>query len=241
MKIRLYNLASSKYALQNIERRRVKISRIEDLNDPFELLPANLRDPGERKLFRQFKRSFDREHGIHCFSRSWTNPVLWSHYADKHAGICLGFDVDARCAFPVSYVDSLRQFDFAAIDAAQNGRLDFAQEEVRKLISTKFRHWEYEDEMRVFVELDHSEAQDGLYFSDFGPQLQLREVIVGARCEISVREVCELVKRSAPDATVRKARLAFNNFSITEDLRFPKRIERYMQSTYTPGDPSARK
>jgi len=241
MQIRLYNLASSKYALENVERNRVKISRIDDLNDPFELLPANLGDPGERKLLRQFKTSFDRAYGIHCFSRSWNNPVLWSHYGGKHAGVCLGFDVDARCAFPVSYVDSLKQFDFAAIDAAQKGRLDFAREEVRQLISTKFRYWNYEDEMRVFVELDHSTAQDGLYFSDFGPQLQLREVIVGARCDIPVREVCDIVKRFAPETTVRKARLAFNSFSITEDLRFPKRIERYMQSTYTPRDPSARK
>lgn len=241
MQIRLYNLAPCKYALQNIERHRLKISRIEDLNDPFELLPANLSDLTDRKLFREFKTSFDRDHGVHCFSKSWHNPVLWSHYAAKHSGICLGFDVDARCTFPVTYVKNLKLFDFSAIDGRKKGRPDFAEKEVRRLITTKFSHWQYEDEMRVFVALDHSTVQNGLYFSDFGPQLKLREVIVGARCNIPVREICEIVKRSATDVTVRKARLAFNSFSITEDLRFPKRIERYMQSTCTLRDPSAQK
>ena len=35
----------------------------------------------------------NNEMGLLCFSRNWTHPLLWSHYASKHEGICLGFDL----------------------------------------------------------------------------------------------------------------------------------------------------
>ena len=36
-------------------------------------------------------------------SRSWHNPVQWSHYASKHTGICLGFDVPDEHLGEVTY------------------------------------------------------------------------------------------------------------------------------------------
>lgn len=34
----------------------------------------------------------DKENiGISCFSLSFEKTLMWSHYADKHGGICLGF------------------------------------------------------------------------------------------------------------------------------------------------------
>jgi hypothetical protein len=52
---RLYYLTSSEYALQNISKQQLKISRIEDLNDPFELRPGNLQDRRSRKAFLEFR------------------------------------------------------------------------------------------------------------------------------------------------------------------------------------------
>lgn len=52
----------------------------------------------------------DARFGLLCFSEVWDSILLWSHYAEKHAGIVLGFDVSAdRSRFlPVDYV-SLRE------------------------------------------------------------------------------------------------------------------------------------
>ena len=33
-------------------------------------------------------------HGVTCFSRKKDNILMWSHYANDHKGICLGFDID---------------------------------------------------------------------------------------------------------------------------------------------------
>jgi len=49
------------------------------------------------------KNELAQERGLLRFSRDWHNPVLWSHYASRHTGLCLGFDVPDDCLGPVSY------------------------------------------------------------------------------------------------------------------------------------------
>ncbi|NKK82626.1 DUF2971 domain-containing protein [Rhizobium leguminosarum bv. viciae] len=41
--------------------------------------------------------------GLLCMSTTWQEPLLWSHYADKHKGMCLGFDVDDTHWEPARY------------------------------------------------------------------------------------------------------------------------------------------
>jgi hypothetical protein len=43
--------------------------------------------------------------GLLCFAGDWSEPVMWSHYAEKHTGICLGFDVSRSAVQQVSYQD----------------------------------------------------------------------------------------------------------------------------------------
>jgi hypothetical protein len=40
-KIRVYHFVGAEYGLDDIRRRRLKIATIDDLNDPFELLPSS--------------------------------------------------------------------------------------------------------------------------------------------------------------------------------------------------------
>jgi hypothetical protein len=80
--IRLYYFTSAKYGLQNIEKRRLKIARIQDLYDPFEFLPLNLETTAERKWLRKMKKLTDKEYGIVCFTDDWEQPMMWSHYAE---------------------------------------------------------------------------------------------------------------------------------------------------------------
>ena len=91
--MRVYHFLSSQNALSDIALRRMRISRYGDLNDPFELLAANVGDGEVRRAVRAWKEDFHRTKGILCFSRTWDNPVLWSHYSEKHRGICLTFNV----------------------------------------------------------------------------------------------------------------------------------------------------
>jgi len=48
--------------------------------------------------------------GVMCFSSTWKNPVMWSHYADQHRGICLGFEVPDVYRKKIKYVARRQPF-----------------------------------------------------------------------------------------------------------------------------------
>ncbi len=101
--MRAYYLTGAHFALSNLALRRVKIARYVDLNDPFELLAVDLADKEHRKAFRESKEEISESNGLICLSKSWSNPLLWGHYADKHSGVALGFDVLDKLLAPVIY------------------------------------------------------------------------------------------------------------------------------------------
>jgi len=41
------------------------------------------------EIQREILKQYDR--GVCCFSTAADNPLLWSHYADKHQGVCIGY------------------------------------------------------------------------------------------------------------------------------------------------------
>ena len=100
--MRVYHFLPAEFALASISLKRIKIARLSEVNDPFELQALNV---GGRKKFRaalsEWKGDLDQTKGMLCFSKSWQDPVLWSHYANRHHGICLGFDVEDELV-PVS-------------------------------------------------------------------------------------------------------------------------------------------
>ena len=91
--MRVYKFLNSHFAMKDIWERRIKISEISDLNDPFELIPCDLSDPRHLHAVLATRDEMTRNRGLLHFSRSWANPLLWAHYGDKHRGMCLGFDL----------------------------------------------------------------------------------------------------------------------------------------------------
>ena len=145
-----------------------------------------------------------------CFSKIWSNPVQWSHYADRHRGLCLGFDVSDELCEEVNYRSKLVVPDMVTIL-----RMDeTAAEAMRPWFTTKYSHWKYEQEVRVFTDLNDVDPETGFYFADFGDALRLREVIVGANCELSRDRLREALGELASDVTALKARLAFRSFRV---------------------------
>jgi hypothetical protein len=210
-----YHLSGVKFAVSNIERRRLKISRIEDMNDPFELAAIDASDPEIRETQMRSKAIIDRDHGCICFSKSWSNPVLWAHYAEKHFGVALGFDIADDCMEPIGYID--KPFTLEQERTGVRPKIDKAV--TQKWLFTKFVDWKYEDEVRASFKLDHSEKQDGLYFAEFSDSIVLREVILGARCHLPMTEAQRLVSGFSHTVKVTKTRVAFDSFKIVSDDR----------------------
>ena len=213
----VYRFLSAKRGLEALRDRRLKLSLINELNDPFEFLAVNLREKVIRRAFAAMKARLSETMGILCFSTKWSNPVLWSHYADRHSGLCLGFDVRNELLDPVEYAAERIAPDEDWLSAAQAGRVDV----MRKLLRTKFEHWRYESEVRMFARLEEIDAQVGLYFKPFYPDLALTHVIVGATCTLGYQEVSAAVVDE--NIELIKARAAFKSFNIVPDRRGLKR------------------
>ena len=213
--IRLYHLSSAAHAINNIALRRLKIARISDLNDPFELMALNFRKRRVRKVVRNFKNAYDGHTGLLCFSADWTNPVLWSHYGARHHGVCLGFDLRRTRAKKVRYED-----DRVAIELDEHERSQELDKKLQRLLlRTKFAHWRYKEEYRAFVPLEKAVQEGNLHFWPFDRNLRLAEVILGPQCTLSLDAVRHLTRDCRPEAIVLKSRLAHKFFKIVPDGR----------------------
>jgi hypothetical protein len=208
--MQLFYFTSSQYALSNLAMRRLKVSRFLELNDPFELMAANLSDDDERRAMQGFHDQIDATKGVICFSSRWDNPVLWGHYADKHRGIALSFEVPDYLLFQARYENS--RF-FLPRDPKTN-RFKPDEATIQRILSTKFTDWKYESEWRYFVDLSEAKFEAGLYYEDFSESLKLTEVILGAKCEISKEKVQSLIDALGLSAEVKKAKIALDEFRV---------------------------
>lgn len=208
--MRVYHFVNEEYGLEDLQRKRLKVATIQDLNDPFELLGTELSNEMVRRAFKVMKEELSREKGLLCFSRDWHNPVQWSHYADKHRGFCLGFDVPKEKLGEVSYSGKRL--------AADIDKLRFAHQIDPKIIAeiffTKYAHWKYENEVRSFVNLNELDPEKKLYFVDFSDELKLTEVIVGANSSVTRDALRQALGDNASSTKVIKARLAFKSFEV---------------------------
>lgn len=159
----------------------LKISRYGEFNDPFDLvlgeygmsLPASEAEefydmmPEYYKTLDYYSETYlEIEAGaraslaILCFSEIFESILMWSHYADNHTGLCIGYD--AECNFfnsmygcnysmnvgelkPVVYTEERPQFILPS-DLVNNTNDWF-----KKSID-----WSYEKEHRILLPMDNA-------------------------------------------------------------------------------------
>lgn len=118
-----------------------------------------------------------RKIGISCFCKTEMSDEMWSSYSAEHKGMCLQFDVleDPELftlAKPVNYVDVLPEYN----------HFTDSNELVNKVILTKTKDWQHEQEIRVIKGPSEMKAEKfGQSFS-FKPEA-LKKVIFGYKAE----------------------------------------------------------
>jgi hypothetical protein len=208
---RLYHYTSAINGINDLDKKRLKIAEFHDLNDPYELLGVDLSNPTNRRAFGMLKEQMRGRNGVVCFSECWNDVLMWSHYGDRHRGICLGFDIPsgAERFGPVRYVD--RRLPFPADD-------ELNERFMRRLLFTKASQWKYEREWRAFVQLENDEWVESafrhMFFKDFGEDLILAEVILGMACNVSKAQVKRLLTQYNPTPAVKSARMPHRTFEL---------------------------
>jgi hypothetical protein len=205
----VYYLTEERWALSNLEKGRIKVSRIDNLNDPYDfllnLMSHNRIDPME------IRQHLNENYGMICFSECFHNPVYWSHYAGKHQGVCLKFEIDEKLLDKVEYVSEpppvwlygdLRGGDWNEIFYA---------------LRYKFDGWSYEKEWRYILSLDNLKKEniDGTdtYFNDFGKKLKLKEVIFGGKFNGNASRFVDLI-RKYPDVKLFQSSVNVDEYHV---------------------------
>jgi hypothetical protein len=211
--MRVYYFTNEEFGLSNIINERLKISLLDDLNDPFEFFGINLSDKAFRKAFEAARENTAKMSGVICFCRDWQNPLMWGHYGDKHKGICLGFDIDDTNIKEIEYCP-----DRLSPELDMNKRFcGLTEELVEKLMFTKFKGWGYENEVRVSVSLEERDSS-GLYFTDFKGNMELKEIFLGLRSNLNVDQIAKYLCSFETEVNVYKTKAAFTKYEVVKDL-----------------------
>ena len=211
-KRRLYYFTPFKWAVSNIEKKRLKISRLLELNDPFEFrhVKPNKNGRPSRKELDKYISKLNEQNGLLCFSRRFSNPLMWGHYADRGRGVALAFDVDSDLQLKVDYPKEFLEYPS-----------EVTEEFVHLFLSTKARDWRYEKEVRILENLDTSPCEFDAateafhFFARFTDQMKLRAIFLGPNFEKDEASVLAIKKLlNDPDVQIVQTELASNKFKV---------------------------
>lgn len=163
-KYRSLDAGSREHTLRTITHAEVWFSSLSEFNDPFEARVSVLMDGDDDAWRREFGfprptddtirrlipeleggiREDANKLGMLCFSAKPNDILMWSHYAQCHRGLCLGFRTTGDSilwdAQPVEYSADYPVIDYFRMTIEQR---------VRAMLLRKARHWEYEQEWRA--------------------------------------------------------------------------------------------
>lgn len=225
----LYHFLSFQNALDDILNHHIKVATLDQVNDPYEWVfclkaPDGTLYPTSRVRDWWHARYKDKI-GFISFSKYANNPVMWSHYADRHRGIALGFEVDLSKTniHKVRYCAKRPVLD----DVSRSSESEI-QELYRQVISVKYKSWAYETEHRAYVDLvtmcrtrvdDHHGCLMYFYPMD-ADILRLHEVIVGCDAHPRVKEIENALSYGDwRNVGVRKAHLSPSTYRLEIDSR----------------------
>ena len=175
--MRLYKFICTKYALQAICNRELKVTELDKTNDVYELLPYRWDSNDEEETATYFKHRFAKSITMLCFSKNFSHPLLWGLYADNGEGICLGFDISDNGIYEVKYELHRIESGYRIPDI---GILNEISDVLPRGL-VKSSHWEYEKEWRLWKNKEDLKLEPctGLYFFCFDETLKLAEVLIG--------------------------------------------------------------
>ncbi len=194
----------------------LKVSRYGEFNDPFDLVlgkySSSLSEkdaedfydmmPEHYKTAEYYHESYlDIQAGarasvaILCFSETFNNILMWSHYADEHSGLCIGYDANSDffnskydCEYsqnvgvlkPVEYTKDRPQFILPS--DLVNDTCDWFKKSI---------DWSYEKEHRILLPMDNAQIipseQETLWGYKIDPR-NIKQVILGCRMKAVHKE-----------------------------------------------------
>jgi hypothetical protein len=119
---------------------------------------------------------------IFCLAAEHRHPLMWSHYASSHTGICLHFRCDAGNVFGLAR-EVLYQPERKPL-LIPLSRHQSADEVTEQLVFAKADFWHYESEYRIIA---HRDSDWGYTFEEHDLVSFPPELLVGVTLGMSIR------------------------------------------------------
>jgi hypothetical protein len=151
--------------------------------------------------------------GIFALTEFRDNILMWSHYADSHKGLCIGFDTNKLRKYFLKYSESsICSISPFKINYEENYPIiKFAppyEDYFTKLLTTKSMAWRYEQEWR-FVLNGRTDLELSI------PNDILSEVILGSRMSRGDRiEIIEYLRDREIKPNLFDANISSNKFEL---------------------------
>jgi hypothetical protein len=226
--IPLYRFLDSDGALKTLVAGKFRVGLVSKFNDPFEWrlgCPENstlVEKKSVEELNSERQRSSESWMGVLCFSDSFSIPVLWSLYADKHRGVAF----EVKYPWPVDHLQKMTYFaerpvlDFnrlREIGPDETTRDQYFLELIHRLMINKSPGFSFEREYRLQIDLkdlnrcQHSEGN----FEWQLPDKSLSRVILGFCCPLDETVVRKLLDMNGFTETgVVRAKMCQETYSI---------------------------
>jgi hypothetical protein len=148
---------------------------------------------------------------IFCFSACVDHPLIWSHYTNKHTGVCLEFDTTTTF-----FSDAVR-VTYGSDCPSMRLQTDNIDEALLPVF-TKSQDWGYEAEFRLIAQertkkVNHQTLIADDHWVRFPPK-SLKSIIVGCMMGERDREAMKTLVRNAP-----------NPVTLLQAIKSPDRYE----------------
>jgi Protein of unknown function (DUF2971) len=151
--------------------------------------------------------------GVSCFSETEYNLLMWSHYADKHSGLCFKFDAhddQTFFSFPikVEYPEEYPIFDYFNFRKYQFAIVQF-------LVGIKSVDWKYEREIRIVK----NKTQNSVFRGEISfDKKSLKEIIFGYRTSTEeIHEIKSIAQEQRYICTFFKMSLKKKGFGLVKE------------------------
>lgn len=144
-----------------------------EVNDILNYKRYRYKETIEQEILSVFRR------GILCLSKKFDSPLMWSHYANNHKGLCIEYDMEysgINKAKKIIYGGS-RELKVSLIEKWLN--CGVVPEEIENVcLLTKSKEWSYESEWRLFGQVGIS-----------GVDAKIKSIIFGLNCKDTTKAI----------------------------------------------------
>jgi Protein of unknown function (DUF2971) len=151
--------------------------------------------------------------GVSCFSTKNNSILMWSHYANKHQGICLEFTTGKYPLVKIASDSTLHVFKKVKYlkadrypEVSLKNFLDGSPKTLKAFLCKAF-DWRYEKEWRLVV--DHGE--DGICYQ----KESLSGVIFGLNMEDDLKEKVRASLAGSPDVIFYQAKRSKTKYGVS--------------------------